>query len=76
MMILSLKGLATITLFFGVWSALRPGQSIALYQAIMRLFNWRVEPIDFSRELITTRWLGVGLVGCSLLIFFLLLRDL
>ncbi len=76
MMSLSLKGLAAITLLFGIWSALSPGRSIALYQAIMRFFNWRVEPINRPRELRTTRWLGIGLTCCSLLSFFLLLRDL
>ncbi len=70
--IVSLRAGVTVTLLFGVWSALRPGQSIALYQAIMRVFNWRVEPIDRPRELITTRWLGAILVCCSILSLFLL----
>ena len=67
-----LKGIATVTLLFGAWSAMKPGPSIALYQAIMRAFNWRVEPIDQPRELLTTRWLGVALACCSLLSLFLL----
>ena len=70
--LVGLKGIAAVTLLFGTWSAISPGRSIALYQAIMRAFNWRVEPIDRPRELITTRWLGVALVCCSLLSFFLL----
>ena len=73
--VVSLKGFAAITLLFGVWSAMRPAQSIALYQWIMRIFNWRVEPIDRPRELLTTRWLGVGLACCSVLSFFLLRRH-
>ena len=40
---------------------------------IMRRFNWRVEPIDQPRELLTTRWLGVALACCSVLSFLLLL---
>ena len=67
-----LRALAMITLLFGVWTAAKPGQSIALYQAIMRVFNWRVEPIDQGRELVTTRWLGLALAGCSLLSLALL----
>jgi hypothetical protein len=60
------------TLVFGAWSAVWPGRSIALYQAIMRFFNWRVEPIDQPRELRTTRWLGsimvlLGMVNLILL---------
>ena len=67
-----LKGAAAVTLLFGLWSALRPGQSIALYQAIMRRINWRVEPIDQPRELRMTRWLGMALACCSLISFVLL----
>jgi hypothetical protein len=72
--VVGLKGVAAVTLLFGTWSAVNPGQSIALYQAIMRVFNWRVEPIDRPRELLTTRWLGVVLAGCSLLSLYLLWR--
>ena len=71
-MVVCLKGIAAVTLLFGAWSAAKPGESIALYQAIMRLFNWRVEPIDRPRELLTTRWLGAALVACSLLSVWLL----
>ena len=70
--VVGLKGFAAVTLLFGVWSAARPERSIALYQAIMRACNWRVEPIDRPRELLTTRWLGVGLACCSVLSVFLL----
>ena len=69
---LGLRALAVIMLLFGIWTAATPGQSIALYQAIMRVFNWRVEPIDKARELVTTRWLGLALAGCSLLTLALL----
>ena len=67
-----LAALAIGTLAFGAWSAVWPGRSIALYQAIMRFFNWRVEPIDGPRELRTTRWLGsimvlLGIVNLILL---------
>ena len=71
-LVVGLKGTATLTLLFGAWSAVSPGQSIALYQAIMRAFNWRVEPIDRPRELVTTRWFGIALIGCSLVNLFLL----
>ena len=67
-----LKGVAAMTLLFGAWSARDPGRSIALYQAIMRLCNWRVEPIDVRRERITTCCLGAALVACSLLSLWLL----
>ena len=67
-----LKGVAAITLLFGVWSVAKPEQSIALYQTIMRFFNWHVEPIDRPRELLTTRWLGAALITCSVLSLWLL----
>ena len=70
--ITGLRVSAMLTLLFGMWSVLRPGQSIALYQAIMRAFNWRVEPIDRPRELLTTRWLGAALIICSVLSLWLL----
>ena len=71
--LVGLKGTAAVTLLFGAWSAASPGRSMALYQAIMRAFNWRVEPIDRRRELLTTRWLGLVMVSCSFLIFLVFL---
>ncbi len=67
-----LSALAVATLLFGGWSTAKPGRSIALYQAIMRRFNWRVEPINPLRELRTTRWLGILLVLLALVSFLLL----
>ena len=67
-----LKGVAAVTLLFGAWSAVKPEESIALYQAIMQAFNWRVEPIDRPRELLTTRWLGAALIICSVFSLWLL----
>ena len=72
LVVFCLRAVAVATLAFGAWSAAKPARSIALYQAIMRRFNWRVEPIDRPRELLTTRWLGVVLACCSVLSVFLL----
>ena len=71
----TLKTLAVATLIFGAWSLIWPAASIALYQAIMRFFNWKVEPIDRRRELLTTRLLGAGLILLSLLSLRLLIRK-
>ena len=65
LVVFCLRAVAVATLAFGAWSAAKPAASIALYQAIMRCFNWRVEPIDMPRELRTTRWLGAALAGCG-----------
>ena len=56
------KALGLVAIGFGVFSALAPQRSIALYQWIMARFNWRVAPIDERREIRTTRILGVLLV--------------
>ena len=45
-------------LMVGLLSFLSPRRSIELYQKIMEFFNWRVEPINFDRELSITKWLG------------------
>jgi hypothetical protein len=70
---LGLGGIAAVTLLFGLWNVARPDRSIALYQAIMRCFNWRVEPIDRDRELRTTRGLGAALAVCSFFSLWLLI---
>lgn len=67
-----LTALAMGATVFGAWSAIRPARSIALYQLIMRVFNWRVEPIDQPRELRTTRCLGIMLVLLGILSLVLL----
>jgi len=59
-------------LLFGVFSAVWPRRSIALYQWIMERFNWRVSPIDEFREVRTTRVLGILLVLLSLVALWLL----
>lgn len=53
----------------GFLSLFWPLQSIQLYQWIMKIFNWKVEPIDLKRELSTTRVLGFIAMVLSLLIF-------
>ena len=61
-------------LVFGIFTALLPRQSIALYQWIMARINWRVSPIDEAHEIRTTRILGVflTLTSLALLILFFL----
>ena len=40
--VVGLKAVAIGMVVFGAWSTVQPGRSIALYQAIMRVCNWRV----------------------------------
>ena len=62
-------------LLVGSLSAFAPQRSIALYQRIMACFNWRVEPIDPAHELRTTRFLGILLVGLSVILTWFLLKN-
>lgn len=55
-------------LLFGIFTALWPDRSIALYQRLMARFNWRVSPINEKHELRTTRILGILLVTLSLVL--------
>ena len=56
-------------ILLGVFSFVLPKRSIELYQWIMRHFNWRVEPIDYARELKTTRIFGIVIVVlCGLML--------
>ena len=68
---MGMTAMGVLALGVGLLSVVSPGRSIGLYQAIMRLCNWRVEPIDAPRELRTTRWLGVLLVALAGLTFWL-----
>lgn len=52
----------------GIFSLIQPAHSIRLYQGIMRFCNWRVEPLDYTRELRNTRVLGAMLAVLSALI--------
>ena len=64
-----LSGVALFGVFLGSLSITSPARSIQLYQWMMRHFNWRVEPIDYNREVKTTRKFGIVIVVlCGLMI--------
>ena len=63
-------GLGCLGFALGIFSVIRPNQSIGLYQWIMERFNWKVAPIDLPREVRNTRVLGVALIAVSLAVFF------
>ena len=52
-------------LLFGIFTALWPRRSIALYEWLMAQINWQVSPIDEPREVRTTRILGIFLILLS-----------
>ena len=52
----------------GALSALWPERSMGLYEWIMERYNWKVAPIDRSREVRNTRILGLVLAVLSLIL--------
>ena len=70
LLLVALAGVA-----IGIFSLLAPDHSIRLYQGIMRLCNWRVEPLDYKRELRNTKVLGTLLALVSALIITAWLRP-
>jgi hypothetical protein len=72
---IGLYGIGAAGILIGLLSFFSPGKSIGLYQAIMRWFNWRVEPIRWDWELRSTRGLGALMLVLSLAIFLILLNG-
>ena len=58
----------------GALSLISPKRSIGFYQWIMKNFNWRVEPIDYAREIRNTRALGLWLLIISVLMLVALFK--
>ena len=67
--------LGAFGILMGALSLVFPKQSIGLYQWIMKNFNWRVEPIDYKRELRNTRALGCWLLVSSGLMVLVLFKP-
>lgn len=63
LILISVSGIA-----LGILSAFSPVRSIKLYQWIMRCFNWRVDPLDWRKELRNTRVLGALMTLLSVVI--------
>lgn len=55
-----------VNFLFGVFTAVWPRRSIALYEWLMAQINWRVSPMNEAREVGTTRILGILLILLSL----------
>ena len=61
-------GIGCLGLALGLFSFVRPQRSIALYQWIMERCNWKVVPIDESREVRNTWILGIILTLLSIVV--------
>ena len=62
-------------IFLGTISFLYPAHSIELYQFLMQIFNWDVQPIDYHGELRRTKIFGVVILLLSVAIMIILFRP-
>lgn len=60
-----LLAFGVVGLVLGIYSAIWPRRSIVLYQRIMEGFNWKVQPLDETREVRNTVFLGLILALLS-----------
>ncbi len=72
---LLLWAVALFGVIAGIWFFLKPQQTIRFYQKIMQWLNWRVEPINFAKEIFNTKWLGALIAVLSLSIVLALLSG-
>jgi len=58
-----------LALLQGIFALTAPRGCIHFFQTICSLLNWRVEPIDWARELRNTKLLGISLIVLAFMIF-------
>ena len=63
---------AAFSLALGVWLMKKPRKAIELQMAFYRLINWKMEPLDWNREVLNTRIMGITAVLCGAAIIGLL----
>ena len=63
---------AGFSLAFGVWLMKKPRKAIEKQMAFYRLINWKMEPLDWEREIFNTRIMGATAVLCGAAIIGLL----
>ena len=56
-------GTAVPALVFGLFMYYRPQKAIAVQQKFYSCINWRMEPISWDREVRSTKWMGLFLIG-------------
>ena len=49
-------------LLFGLFLYFKPAQAIKFQQKFYEKINWRMEPIDFKKEIRNTKWMGAFLI--------------
>ena len=65
---------AVSSLALGVWLMKKPRKAIELQMAFYRLINWKMEPLDWDREVLNTRIMGATAVLCGAVTFVLLAK--
>ena len=59
---------------FGVWLMQNPKRAIEFQIAVYRSIHWKMEPLDWPREVRNTRIMGVIALACGLATLFLTRR--
>lgn len=57
----------------GLFFALRPSQMIEIQRRFYEKINWKIEPINFTKEIRNTRLMGITTIVLSLLALVILL---
>ena len=53
---------SVIVLVFGLWVYLKPLEVIEFQKRFYAAINWRMEPIDRTKEIRNTKWMGLFLI--------------
>ena len=56
---------AGFSLALGLWLMKAPRKAIEFQIAFYRLINWKMEPLDWNREILNTRIMGATAVLCG-----------
>lgn len=63
---IGLSAVAVFSLGLGLWLVKRPRQAIEMQIAFYKRINWRMEPMDWDREILNTRIMGAVALLCGL----------
>jgi hypothetical protein len=61
--------IAMISLGVGIFIYTRPKQMFEIQRRFYELINWKIEPISIEKEIRSTRWMGLFLIGFVAVVF-------
>ena len=68
---------AVFSAALGVWLVKKPRKAIEFQIGFYRLINWKMEPLDWDREILNTSIMGAAALLCgAVTIGLLLIRSL